>query len=173
MVILDACIVISFANAGYFAIVAELRAHPLCIGVRTRSEVIRDPARAALDAAIQSGRIAVESIDLSQPREQSALATFDSRPAFRNRGDAEVLALAVCRQYIVASDETAVRSTAAAELGSTSRVAGTLDFLRWAVHERRLPLSDASRVLSALDCGPALLSQLLRRGQSLSDLLGT
>ena len=170
MIILDANIVISFGNAGHFYVIEDLRCYPLAIGQRACSEVLKDPARAALRAAIASRRIQLLSIDIADPTEQAMLVKWDSRAAFRNRGEAEVLAIAQARNLIVGSDEKPVRSAARAELGNT-RIAGTVDFLRWAVQEGRLELKDARVVLSSLDCGAPVLAQISRQHTTLEDLL--
>jgi hypothetical protein len=116
-----------------------------------------------LAACIESQVIAVEAVDLAVGAEQEALARFDARPAFRNRGEAEVLALAATRGYIVGSDEVAVRRAALSEFG-VSRLAGTLDFLKWAVVEGRATALQAEILLKGLDVGPGILRELARRG---------
>ncbi len=121
-------------------------------------------------ASIASGRLCVESIDLENPAEQEALQAYDARPAFRGRGDAEVLALAATRAYIVASDERAIRATVLAEWGP-SRLAGTADFIVWAVREDRLGAGDAEGVLLELDSGTRVLAQLKHQGRTLRHLL--
>src|SRR5438445_789323 len=147
----------------------SLRAHRVLVSARSLAEVTKPPARTALDTALASGAIAVESINVEDPAEQGALARFDARIAFRNRGDAEVLALTVSRGYIVASDDRAVRSAAIAEVGAT-RLAGTVDFLKWAVSEGRLEKAAAIALLGTLDVGAGIIRQVAARGLVLDDL---
>lgn len=123
-----------------------------------------------MEASIAAGRLCVESIDVENPAEQEALQAYDARPAFRGRGDAEVLALAASRGYIIASDERAIRATVLAEWGP-NRLAGTADFIVWAVREGRLGAGDAEEVLSQLDSGTRVLAQLKREGRTVRDLL--
>jgi hypothetical protein len=170
MIILDACMIIAFGNAGRFDLIDGLQLDSVCVGTRARGEVVRDPARAIMGASIAAGHLRVVEIDLENSSEQDALRRYDARPAFRDRGDAEVLALAECRGYIAGSDERAIRSVVVANLGPT-RVAGTLDFFRWAVAEGRLSLADAAQVLGQLDSGVQILAQITARGQQLHDLL--
>lgn len=170
MIVLDACMIISFGNAGRLDLVDTLRLDRVCVSARARSEVIRDPARAAMEASVAAGRICVESIDLEDVTEQEALQAYDARPAFRGRGDAEVLALAASRGYIVASDERAVRSVVIAEWG-LRRLVGTADFIVWAVREGRLPIADAESALAQLDSGTRILAQLRREGRAFKDLI--
>jgi len=171
MVILDACIVIAFGNAGQFDLIAHLQAHQVCIGERAAAEVTRPPAFDALTQAFAAGMVGRETIDLANPTEQDALARFDSLPAFTGRGDAEVLALALTRGYVIGSDDTAVRSHGVAALGSPQHLAGSLDFLRWAVREDRLAIQDGHATLAAIDPGGSILAVLTRRGQKLEDVL--
>jgi predicted nucleic acid-binding protein len=170
MIVLDACMIISFGNAGRLDLVDALRLDRVCVSARARSEVVRDPARAAMEASIAADRLCVETIDVENPAEQEALQAYDARAAFRGRGDAEVLALAASRAYIVASDERAMRSAVLAAWGS-HRLAGTADFIVWAVREGRLGAGDAEDALAQLDSGARVLAQLKREGRSLSELI--
>jgi len=170
MIVLDACMIISFGNAGRFDLIDTLQLDRICVGARARTEVVRDPALAAMEASIASGRLSLGTVDVENPTEQGALRSYDARPAFRGRGDAEVLALAASRGYIVASDERAIRATVIAEWG-LNRLAGTADFIVWAVREGRLGAADAEEVLSQLDSGAHVLAQLKREGRTLRDLL--
>ena len=172
MLILDACIVITFATGGYLSVIEDLRLHSVCIAARAAGEVIREPGHGALQRAIAARRVTLETIDLEIDAEQQALARFDSRPAFRNRGEAEVLALALTRGYIVASDENAVRKSARNELGP-SRVVGTIDLLRWAVRENRLSVAAAAQTLSELDSGQRILSVFAQQGLDVREYLRT
>ena len=170
MIVLDACMLISFGNAGRLDLIDTLRLDGVCVSARARSEVVRDPARAAMEVSIAAGRLRVETIDVENPTEQVALQAFDARPAFRGRGDAEVLALAASRAYTVASDERAIRAVVLAEWGPL-RLAGTADFIVWAVREGRLLMEDAESVLPLLDSGERILAQLRREGRELKDLV--
>jgi hypothetical protein len=168
--IFDACIGITFGNVARLNLVTGLRSGRVVIGRRALMEITRAPARDAVHAAVDAGEILIEAIDLRDAREQAALAKFDARRAFQGRGDAEVLALAACRGYIVASDERAIQRTAWQEFGK-QRVAGTLDILIWAVREERLTLHEAEELLEVLDSGPGVGARLASRGATLEDLI--
>lgn len=170
MIVLDACMIISFGNAGRLEVLDELRLDRVCVSARARSEVVRDPAQAALEASIVARRLCIETINMDEPGEQEALQRYDARPAFRGRGDAEVLALAASRGYLVASDERAVRSVVLAEWGR-ARLAGTADFVVWAIREGRLSIEEAERTLAQLDSGAHVLARLRREGRLLKDLV--
>lgn len=170
MLVLDACMIISFGNAGRLDLVDMLRLDRVCVSARARTEVVRDPARAAMEASIAAGRLRVEAINLENPVEQEAIQAYDARPAFRGRGDAEVLALAASRAYIVASDERAMRSAVLAAWGPL-RLAGTADFIVWAVREGRLDAGDAEDTLGQLDSGARVLARLKREGRTVHDLI--
>jgi hypothetical protein len=169
VVIADACLFITFGNADVLGLLTELRAHRVLVSGRSLMEVTRPPTLTALQAALAAGTVSAEAIDLGDPAEQEALRRFDSRVAFRNRGDAEVMALAVTRGYIVGSDDRAVRSAANAEIG-ISRMAGTVDVLKWAVSEGRLTKAEAVNRLRALDVFSGIERQVSARGQTLDDL---
>lgn len=170
VLVLDACLAITFGNVGRLDLVAGLRAHRVVIAARAAAEVRRPPADQALRAAIASGEIVVEAVDLANGQEQQALAEYDARPAFRGRGEAEVLALAATRGYIVGSDEVPVLRTARNEFG-THRAASTLDLLIWAVREQRVTITEADSLLGQLDSGLGIRKQLNKRGIRLEDLI--
>lgn len=170
MIVLDACTIISFGNAGRLDLIDGLQLDSVCVSARARVEVVRDPARVAMEASIAAGRLSVVSIDLENPAEQDALRDFDARPAFRGRGDAEVLALAACRGYTVASDERAVRAVVRERWGN-QRLAGTADFIVWAVREGRIEVAEAECALAQLDSGGAVLAELRRLGRTLRDFI--
>jgi predicted nucleic acid-binding protein len=172
MIVLDACMIISFGNAGLLHLIDTLRVDEVCVSARARSEVVRDPARAAMEASIAASRLRVEAIDMENPAEQELIQEYDARPAYRGRGDAEVLALAASRAYIVASDERAIQSAVLAAWGP-HRLAGTADFIVWAVREKRLLIEEAERALTELDSGARILTLLRREGRQLRDLVAT
>jgi predicted nucleic acid-binding protein len=168
-VVIDACLAITFGNVGELHLLYSTQHRRVVMTARSRSEVAKPPAETSLDSAVHSGGIGIEAVDLDNPVEQTALVRFDSRPAFRNRGDAETLALAVTRGYILGSDDRAVRSAAVAEIGQL-RLAGTVDFLRWAVLDLRLTANEAAALLPKLDTGDGIILQVTRRGMTILDL---
>lgn len=167
--VLDACLAITFGQQKRLKLITD-SSRRIVIGARAREEVERPPARTELDEALREGEVEVESIDLDEPDEQDALARYDAMPAFRDRGDAEVIALAVTRGYIVGSDDQAIRRHVREDLGPT-RIAGTLDVVVWAVRDGRMTLDDAMAFLRACDVGPALLVALDAQGRSLEELV--
>lgn len=170
-IIIDACLAITHGNARALDLVIDLRCHDVTIAQRAMKEVTRQAARDELESAVGQAKLRVESIIPEVPGDQEALARFDSSPRFRGRGDAEVLALAAARGWIVGSDDVAVRRVAVEAFGP-GRVAGTLDFLRWAVSEGRLTLREGVERLQGLDVGPGLLRRLQRQRMSVEEVLG-
>ena len=126
--ILDTCILITFGNADALDVLTQLEIHPVVTCPRVIAEVVKPPADTAVGDAVDDSRIQLVGINPEDPSEQETLRRFDSMPAFRGRADAEVLALAVTRQMIVASDEVKIQRLVRAELGVT-HLATTLTFL--------------------------------------------
>jgi hypothetical protein len=168
--LLDACLAITFGNADRLGLLTNLRRHRIAIPPVALGEVQKPPARDRLLRAVRAGQIAVETLDLDLASERDALADFDSRPAFRGRGEAEVLAIARSRGYLVGSDERAVAAVVRQEFGA-GRIAGTIDILVWAVREERLTSAEAELLLSQLDTGSGILKILKRTATSFHDLL--
>jgi len=152
-------------------VIAELRLHQVVVGSRSHSEVRREPAVSQMQAAISSQRIGLVTVDLGDATEQGALQQYDARIAFRGRGDAEVLALAKARGYIVGSDDRALRSAALVDCAGGSATA--VDILRWAVLEGRLSVRDAVALLQRLDVIDSVRLQVQREGIDVVDLFGS
>lgn len=169
-IVLDACLVITFGSEERLDLLTGLSSRRIVVAERAKGEVVRPPARTALERALDAGELETESIDLEVPHEQKALARYDDRPAFRGRGDAEVIALGASRGYIVGSDERAIRRTVRRDLGR-NRTATTLDFLVWAVREERLTIEEASAFLHSCDVDPHYVARLRQDGKTLQDLL--
>lgn len=167
--VLDACLAITFGQQERLKLITG-SSRRIVIGARARDEVERPPAKIELEEALRSGEVEVESVDLDNPEEQEALARYDAMPAFHDRGDAEVIALAVTRGYIVGSDDQAIRRQVRNDLGP-ARIAGTLDVVVWAVRDGRMTTEAAMEFLEACDVGPALLEALEAQGRTVEDLL--
>jgi len=170
LIVLDATLAITFGAVRRLDLLSGLQRHDVGIAQRAAAEVLRQPARSALDSALEAEEIRVFALDLDDPVEADALLHYDALPAFRGRGDAEVLALASARKLVVGSDDRAVRTTARRDFGS-ARVAGTLDVLVWAMREGRLTLASAGKLLDQLDVGPGIRMRLEARRVRLKDLL--
>lgn len=169
-VVLDACMVITFGTQRRLDVVASLRGYEALVGSRADGEVLRDPARSRLDVALEHGEIRRVSIDLAVAAEQDALRKYDAMPAFRGRGDAEVLALAESRAMAVGSDDAAVQRSVRKELGPR-RLLSSIDVLVLVVREGHLSLAHAERLLDRLDVGPHYQARLASAGLTLGDLV--
>lgn len=167
--VLDACLVITFGNADALELVTGIEGYEVVIASRAIGEVRRPPASRSLRAALEERRIRSTAIDLSVAGEQDALARFDAMPAFRGRGDAEVLALAVSRGYAVGTDERAIRRVVKAEL-TPRHLVSTLDVLVLAVRQGRMSARKAVRLLERIDVGPAYAKRMKDAGLAFEDL---
>lgn len=170
LVLLDACQPITFGSAGRFDLILDLERHAVAIGARASREVVRDPARSRLRTAIEAGRLPVESVDLRDSRELSALRRYDSMSAFQGRGEAEVLTIAEVRGCLVGSDDAAVLRAAVASPGIPG-VVTSLDLIVWALRESRITPRQAEGLIDQLDIGPQIRKQLERARRDLADLV--
>lgn len=170
LVYLDSCLLITLGNAGELGLMLGNPRLTVLVGPRTLGEVVRPPASEAVSRALEAGTLRRDTLDLYDAAEAGELARFDAMPAFRGRGDAEVLALASCRGGCVGSDDRAVRRVAAGLLGAT-RVVGTLDLLVWNVRDGRLDLAEAEALLDRVDVGPGIRDRLAAAQRGLADLV--
>lgn len=169
-VIFDACQAISFGGVERLDLLTDLRTVDVAIGARAFGEVVRDPAASLLRAAVAAGSLQVVSIDLDDAEEVAVLARFESMPAFRGRGDAEVLAIAESRGCLVGSDEEAILRTVRRSPAIGGFVS-SLDLLVWAIREGRISVEEAEGLIGRLDIGARIRARLDRQGRSLADLV--
>src|SRR5689334_17800960 len=106
--ILDANTAVTFARVNRLDLVTGLPGYRVVIGQIAFGEVKKEPAVSILAKAVRNAALGIEAVSLTDATEAAAWAKFDGMPAFRGRGEAEVLALACTRGYVVASDEVAV-----------------------------------------------------------------
>lgn len=160
----------TFAKVNRLDLITGTHDARVVIGSRAHAEVRREPSLSVLAKAVRLQHIHVESVDLGDPREATALALYDGMPAFRGRGEAEVLALVVTRGYVLASDEVAVRDALRVCDANVSFVTST-HILKQAVLEQRISPSDAIALFHTLDIAKGTSALLRRLGLSLEELL--
>jgi|GEM_PF-3488408 len=168
--VVDACTAITYAKVGRLDLVTGARGYRVVMAARARSEIRKEPARSHVAAAERAGDLTIEGVDLDAAEEVAALARYDAKPAFRGRGEAEVLALAAARGYAVASDEVPVLHAARTEFGA-ERVYTAASLLRLAVREERISAADAEALFERMDVAPGVTASLVRLGTSVSEWL--
>lgn len=169
-IVVDACLLITFGNAGKLALLSSTADRRIVVPPRSAAEVAKPPASLALQQALRENSIGLEAINVEEVAAQRAFLRFNTMPAFRDRGEAEVLALADSRTWMLGSDDEAVRRVAARQFGR-DRLTGSLDFLVWAVREKRLTLRDARELLDQLDVGVELQRRMAAAGVTLERLV--
>lgn len=170
IVLLDACQPITFGSVERLDLVLDLERHLVAMGARAAGEVVRDPARGLVRSAIDRGDLPVLSVDLEDREELSALIRYESVPAFRGRGEAEVLAIAVSRGHLVGSDDEAVLRVAL-PVPTIPGVVTSLDLIVWAIREERIDIRRAERLIDRLDIGPRIRDRLERLERNLAELV--
>jgi len=158
--IADACLLITLGNANALWLLRDIPGWRVVTCPRAVAEVCRPPSNRELAAALEEGWIQLVAIEIESDRERLALVKYDAMSAFRNRGDAEILALAEVRGYTVGSDDRRVRSEAAG-LGA-DRLAGCVDLLVLAVRAGAVQQNEAQALLDRFDVAPDIeLSDLI------------
>ena len=170
--VLDACTVITFARAGRLDVLTRAYGYRVVMAGRAHAEVRKPPSSTALAAEVEAGLVVVESVDLGDAAEAAALARYDGRPAFRGRGEAEVLTLAAARGYLIVSDENPVLMAALTDLGP-GRALTSGAMLKLAVGQGRLSAAEAEALLPSLDVAPIIQSALTRLGMTAREWLCT
>lgn len=139
--IADACLLITLGGADALWLLRDIPGWRAVTCQRAVAEVLRPPASRRVRAALEEGWLGLVTIDLEIAAERRALIEFDAQPAFRNRADAEILALARTRGYVVGTDDRRVRREA--ERFGSDRVAGCIDLLIFSMRAGRLDVSEA------------------------------
>lgn len=113
-----------------------------------RAELLSEPTRTEIANALLRGQLAATEIDVRSPAEMAALAHW-SRAL--DAGEAEAIAVAVSRGWIIGIEDLFAQRKLTATHGSATWVnAATL--LLHAIDDGRLRLGDADSLFRRLDC---------------------
>lgn len=110
-----------------------------------RSEIVREPARSELAEAILAGTLAI-----AEPDDEEEMRLFANWSSFLGPGEAEAIAVAVARGWVVALEDRHAQRRLTAEHGRESWV-NCASLLLEAVNEGRLSLSAADAIFLRLD----------------------
>jgi hypothetical protein len=147
--VVDACLLITLGNADSLWLLRDLPGWSAVTCPRAVAEVSRPPAANRVRLALEDGWLTLVAIDPESDDEARALTRFDDMPAFRDRADAEVLALAAVSGYAVGSDDRRVR-TEARRLPGVSAI-GSVDLLVTHLRAENLRLDQAGALLAKFD----------------------
>lgn len=146
--VLDASLILTLSDARSLSLLwqdPELRWH---VSPLVRDEILSEPARSELSAAILKGRLGLTELDT---RSEAELAAFGEWSGVVDAGEAEAIAIGICREWVVGiEDRYAQRQlTRRAGPGAWMNAAGLL--VR-AERGGRMTLGDANAVFVSLDC---------------------
>jgi hypothetical protein len=161
--VLDASLLLNLGGASALDLLWNDPRHRWHITPITRSEVASDPTRTAVAHAILNGRLRPTELDTRSVSELTALALWTR---YVDPGEAEAIAIATSRGWVVGIEDLAAQRRLTREEGSQHWI-NAAGLLVAAVRAGRLPLPAADAIFARLDC----YSGYRKRGiASLSDL---
>lgn len=146
--VLDASLILSVASANAFQL---LWTHPVYVwhlsGI-VRGELRQRTSRDPIDAAIAAGHLLLVDLDTSDPAQMTEWAKWLERV---DQGEAEAIAIASTRGWLVAIEDRQAQRAIDANLGPERWVnCGSL--LIDAVEGKRLSVAAADKIFHDLDC---------------------
>ena len=130
-----------------------------------RGEVISEPTRSEVSRAVLDGRLSATELDTDSEAELQAFARWTDRV---DAGEAEAIAVATSRKWVVGLEDLFAQRRLTEEAGSSAWV-NSATLLVSAVRQERLSLPAADAIFTRLDCYAGYRN---RGVVSLSDLMG-
>lgn len=146
--VLDSSLILSVASADAFQLLWN---HPTItwhISGVVRGELRQRASREPVDAAIATGQLQLVELDTADSAQLQEWARW---LRLVDRGEAEAIAIAVIRNWLVAVEDRQAQRAIDAYLGQ-GRWINCASLLVSAVNGARLSLAEADRVFSKLDC---------------------
>ena len=157
----DTSILLTLGEASALSLLWEEPRYVWHITPIVRSEVTTEPTRGELSRALLDGALSATELD---PDSEEELQIFARRTGTVDAGEAEAIAVAVSRGWVVAiEDRYAQRRLREARVPWVNSATLLLD----AVRDGRMSLSEADATFVRLDCYPGYRNRGVR---SLADL---
>jgi predicted nucleic acid-binding protein len=161
--VIDTSLALTLNAAGSLDLMFENTRYDWWITPLVRDEVLRAEAQQALNRAITGGRLKMAEINMADSAELQRWAAWSEHV---DAGEAEAIALALSRGWLIALEDRQAQRTLDREAGPGKWI-NTVNLLLDAVADDRLSMSAADQVFRALDCymgyvkrGVASLGQL-------------
>ncbi|GEM_PF-2872640 len=166
--VLDASLILSVASANAFQL---LWTHPVYVwhisGI-VRSELRQRTSRDPIDAAIAAGHLLLVELDTADPAQMREWATWLERV---DQGEAEAIAVASTRGWLVAIEDRQAQRAIDANLGQ-GRWVNCGSLLIDAVVDKRFSVAEADKIFHNLDCYGSYTKVGLRTIADLMSYLG-
>jgi len=146
--ILEASLIITLTAADSLSILDGNARYEWYITPIVRGELTRPENRKPVDAMIGSGRLRITEIDTEDLNELAEWARWTDRV---DAGEAEAIAIAVSRSWMIAIEDRQAQRAVTGKLG-LGRWINSANLLLDAVADGRLALADADQVFASLDC---------------------
>ena len=146
--VLDASLLLSLGDASALDQLWSDPHHRWHVTPISRSEVASEPTRTEVSRAILNGWLRPTELDMDSPKELTALAYWTRCV---DPGEAEAIAIATSRGWVVGIEDLAAQRRLTRETGS-HRWINAAGLLMAAVRAGQLPLALADAIFVRLDC---------------------
>jgi predicted nucleic acid-binding protein len=139
----DSTVLINFGECGALTVLVDATSAPRFVVGPVRAELLQDPTRHAVDAAIAGRRLTATDL------EPSELVDWARLGLRLGAGESATIAAAIGRGWTVACDDQAARRLVLRELGH-HRLIGTIGILVRAIERCTLTRVDAEKLLQRM-----------------------
>lgn len=146
--VLDASLILSIASANAFQLLWSHPAYVWHISGIVRSELRQRTSRDPIDAAIASGQLKIVELDTNDTTQMGEWAKWLE---LVDQGEAEAIAIASTRKWLVATEDRQAQRAIDANLGA-GRWVNCGSLLIDAVESKRLGIAAADKMFHSLDC---------------------
>lgn len=148
--VVDASLLLTLGEASALHLLWNDPHHDWHVTPVSRGEVLSEPTRSEISRAVLNGRLAITELDTKSEIELKELARWT---AWVDAGEAEAIAVAVSRQWIVGLEDLAAQRRLTREVGTNVWV-NAAALLIASVRDARLSLPAADAIFVRLDCYP-------------------
>jgi predicted nucleic acid-binding protein len=146
--VLDASLILSVASANAFHLLWTHPEHVWHISGIVRSELRKRASRDPIDAAIAAAHLLLVELDTTNQAQMREWAAWLERV---DQGEAEAIAIASTRGWLVAIEDRRAQRAIEANLGQ-GRWVNCGSLLIDALTDKRLSLAEADKIFHDLDC---------------------
>lgn len=161
--VLDASLIFTLSSSGVLERMLSSSRYSWHITPLVRGEIVRRETRVVIDRAIAAGQLLVIELDTS---EQSQLDTWAEWGQLVDVGEAEAIALALARGWVIGLEDRQAQR-ALDRLVGPGRWINAVNLLRDAVADGLMTLAEANVIFASLDSYPGYRKRGIER---LSDL---
>lgn len=147
---IDTSLILTLSSASHLGFFLSKSRYNWCITPLVRGELTRRETREPVDSAITQGKLRVTALDMNSEREVELWTRWS---LLVDLGEAETIALAIARGWLVALEDRQAQRALDREEGDGHWI-NCATLLLDATEDQVLSLADADRIFQSLDSYP-------------------